>query len=106
MQGIVPQQLFRSSKLEGCLFLSLLGSGLLLRLLLFLRIEFDLVLHDDTSSSPFKENGKGLRARCSLPRTAFGRLLREGADLFVAQLLICDQQQQQPILRGQPSSAF
>jgi hypothetical protein len=100
VQGVVPEELFDAAKLAGGGLLGLLvPEGVLL--LLVQGSEFALLLHSTTSSCLLEKDGEGLAGAMELAAHRIGGLVGKGADLFIAQLLVGDQQEEQPVFRGE-----
>jgi hypothetical protein len=96
MQCIMPQHFFCCRKLKGRLFLRVL-LGLLLLVFVLLRIQF-LVFHG--SSGLLEPDGEGLARTMEFSSDGIRSLLGQETDLFVAQLFIGHQQEQEPVLLG------
>jgi len=100
VQRIMPQHLLHTGKLlrGRCLRLLLRGC----ELLLLLRGKFGLTFHTWASSGFLEQGGEGLAGAVELASHRVGGLFGQRADLFIAQFLVGDQQQQEPIFARQP----
>ena len=75
-------------------------------LFLLLLGKFGLTFHTWTSSGLLEQGGESLAGAVELASHRVGGLFSQRADLFIAQLFVGHQQQQQPIFRGQPIERF
>src|SRR5512140_1428897 len=100
MHCVMPQHFIHSLELLSRLgLLVLLRSGLLLFLLLVLSGESFWRVHG--SGGLLKDNGEGFASPVEFAPDRVGALRRERGYLVVAQLLVGDEQEQQPVFRGE-----
>jgi len=100
MQRIMPEHFLHTGELLRRRRLRLLLAGG--ELFLLLGGEFGLTFHIWTSSGLLEQGGEGLAGAVELASHRVGGLLGQRADLFIAQLFVGDQQQDQPVLSWQP----
>jgi hypothetical protein len=100
VQRIMPEHLLYTGELlrGRCLRLLLGGCELLLLLL----GKFGLTFHTRTSTGFLEQGGESLAGAVEFASHRVGGLLRQRADLFIAQFFVGDQQQQEPIFGSQP----
>jgi len=94
VQGVVPHYFFHRGEVARALRAGFLRGELLLA---GLCTGSKSVRFFHNSSGFLKQDGKNLARAMQFPAYGVGRLLGERGDLFVAQLLIGDEQQQQAV---------